>query len=494
MSTLHDGLFAHQIGLFTWWPWFVSPIDTNDPYPLPSQTTIDEFVCSGGNNHPSITGNRLNVVYLSGTETTLKKNKSPYYVTSNVVIQSNATVNIENGVEIIFVGDYTITVRGTIDGCYDADTSGTDTRGLYLVTNTYIHSNDSTQRGGFYFDYDDHYPTGYFCNTLFETMTTVFELDDVDNMDFLVDNCEIKDVDYVISGDGSSSTVIKDSIMHDFNAAVGYDEDVRFDNCLFYDFQDSIARYTYRRFYIYNSEIIGDGTQTCITGDSVSELKNTIVDNCNIGIVLQSFYGDIKYNNFTDCRIGIKYQYGNNDDGVISYNNFINTLDGDNNTHILYGADDDFEYGKYNYWGYRTNNQSIIASTIKDICDGYSSGLFRFWPWSYHPIGTDNIIDLAFTFDFDNCDSINDEDSYFVDVTTSIPTTTEDYDNTNVGNTDSNGGGATTTMDTDSSDSGAMTTVISPDSDNTNSRMNYGQFVVNSLLVAAIIVAKAIDC
>ena len=365
-------LFCHFSGIFIWWPWFTSAINFNDLSNLPTLVTIDSFVCES-DNHPDLSGNRLNLVYLSGTEATLEESESPYYVTSNVVIQKNATVNVENGVEIIFVGDYEITVRGHLNACYDVDTSDDNSRGLYLVTTTQIYSNGTSQMGQLRFDYDNGggLTKGSFCNVLFEQLYTAILLDS-EETDILVDNCEINNVYYAISGDGdfSNHPLISDTIIHDVYYVHGDGEDVEFDNCLMYDFT-GVTRYTYRRFYIYNSEIIGDGTQTCVVGDSVSELKNTVIDNCNIAMQIQSFYGNITFNNFTNNNISIYYTYASGDNGVISYNNFI-----DNTINVDYAADSDFDTGYPNYWGIETENQTLIADTIKDICSGDSSGVY----------------------------------------------------------------------------------------------------------------------
>ena len=112
------------IELFKWWPWYVDAINFDDLENLPTLVTIDEFICEN-DDHPSIVGNRVNVVYLSNTTTTLTSSNSPYYVTSDVLIQYNAVLNIEDSVEIIFAGNYEIAVRGTINGCYNVDTSNT---------------------------------------------------------------------------------------------------------------------------------------------------------------------------------------------------------------------------------------------------------------------------------------------------------------------------------------------------------------------------------
>ena len=74
---------------------------------LPNPTTIDinSTICAGVDNHPNITGSRLMRGYLSGSVNTLTRDNSPYYVAQNILIQTNAILKIENGVEIIYSDD-----------------------------------------------------------------------------------------------------------------------------------------------------------------------------------------------------------------------------------------------------------------------------------------------------------------------------------------------------------------------------------------------------
>ena len=103
---------------------------------------------------------------------TWSRASTPYYVDSNVTIEAHGSVDIENGVEIIFNGDYVITIRGYLDACYDSDTSNYTLRGLPSIANssnyTSFHSVNQSRMGVFYFEDSDSF--GAFCNVLFERL------------------------------------------------------------------------------------------------------------------------------------------------------------------------------------------------------------------------------------------------------------------------------------------------------------------------------------
>ena len=99
----------------------------------------------------------------------LTRAQSPYYVQSDIFIKSNVTIDIENGVDIIFNGDYTINNHGFINACYDIDTSISNNHGLYNSNDkTHIFSfQPSQQLGTINFNSEGY---GSFCNVLFESM------------------------------------------------------------------------------------------------------------------------------------------------------------------------------------------------------------------------------------------------------------------------------------------------------------------------------------
>ena len=253
--------------MYKWWPWYVSAINFDDLNDLPSTDTIGELTCEGEDNFPSLTGNRLNIIYLSGSETTLTENESPYYVTSGVVVQANATVNIENGATIIFLDNYDITVRGNLNGCYDIDSS-TNVRGLiYNETNyTHIYSNysgnntdgDSNVRmGSIVFEYDTIDLNINFCNVLFEGLQYGGDYATTSSIDASYDNCEFYNIDYPIKSYWFNHDIsVTDSYFHDFKTNQG--DNIEFDNCVFEDFADSVISNNFfsHTAYVYNSTVI----------------------------------------------------------------------------------------------------------------------------------------------------------------------------------------------------------------------------------------------
>eukprot|EP01083_Nonionella_stella_P257495 881333_1 len=143
VSDICDG---YSRGLVTFWPYFESAIDMSDLINLPSSASPAQFVCSGVDNGHDVVGSKLNVIYV--TSTTWSVSGSPYYVVNDIVIADGVAITIEDGVEIIFMADYTIYMRGTFDFC-TVDTSNNMNRGLHdATTYGYIHADSSLVRKG----------------------------------------------------------------------------------------------------------------------------------------------------------------------------------------------------------------------------------------------------------------------------------------------------------------------------------------------------------
>ena len=317
----------------------------------------------------STCGSNLNSIYSS--DATLTNASSPYYVVSNVVVQSGVTLSIENGVEIVFTGGYDLAVRGSINGCYTINSNDTQTRGLADDSNyIYIHSNG--RNGSITFDYDTSDVDIKFCNVLFEGLETSGDYASTDGISGYYDNCEFYDIDYPIKSYWFNHDIsVTDSYFHDFKTNQG--DNIEFYNCLFEDFEDSAIgdNFFSHTAYVYNSTIIDTlGTASyCIASERGGEtVVNNTISNCAIAIYLESFSGSIKYNTISNSSVGIKItNLPSSTSGNIHFNNFLN-----NEVNIELNGDNDYSNGYNNYWG--VNNESQISDTIFDLCDGYSNG------------------------------------------------------------------------------------------------------------------------
>ena len=362
--------------MYRYWPWFLSEIDFDDLNNLPTTATVtdDDDICISISldDYPNITGTFLDRKYLYGTTTILTRDRSPYYVVENVTIQLNATIYVENGVEIIFAYKYLmIDVIGIFSTCYDINigsSSDPSLRGLINSTQyTHIHGMNSRKQGLFWYDYVyGGGSKGLFCNTLFSSLQHIGS-SDYYKSNITLNNCEVADVDYPFVGDGDWS-LIQNSYLHNFIAVIDKDEEWTFDNCLFTDFVSIVASTSYT-IYIYNSEIIGNRSSSCILTSWYSEIINNTITNCDIGIYFSVFGGLIRYNNISNNNVGVILTSLDRD-GIMQYNNFI-----DNEINVQLNTDGDFNNGKYNYWGVDTPDQTLISSKIDDICDGYSDGM-----------------------------------------------------------------------------------------------------------------------
>ena len=387
----------------------MSTIDFDDLDNLPDTRTVTNYQC-GGSNYSLINGSVLNSVYFSNSVSNLTVCNSPYYVVSDVTIQSNAILNVENGVEIIFTNGYTITARGNINTCNDSgiDTTYSNTRGLADTTEyTYIHSNGNGRNGSFVFDYDTSDVDIKFCNVLFEGLQYCGDYESTSSITGYYDNCEFSNIDYpIVSYWFNHDITVTDSYFHDFTTNQG--DNIQFDNCLFEDFVDSVISNNFfsHTAYVYNSTIIDTlGTASyCIASERGGEtVYNNSISNCSIGIYVENFDGSIMSNIITDNDIGIKItDISSSSDGNINLNYF-------NNNGINIALDDiyDFNNGANNYWGVSSSNASIIGATIYDICDSYSDGLFTFWPWisSVYRDDDDSYKTITYNIDFSDCSS-----------------------------------------------------------------------------------------
>lgn len=329
----------------------------------------------------------LNATYPA--DSLLTVSESPYYVTQNIEINPGITLNVENGVEIIFHGDFRVLCHNCIlnIGCSTIpngiDSSTDNSRGLSSsATYSYIHSNTSNanREGYIRVKGDDGVLT--ICNTKFEKLSYGIYLESSYMLTpILFDNCEFTDIDTIARGSswGTTFHLFKDSWFHDNTNMLTDRGKFEFNNCLIESFDDFSSDYDINVHY---STIDGHGNNACINNlYSTGPVTHSIIRNCTHGIITGAgqFYNDeliqaIEYNLITDTYVGIKFMLVDTwqADGIegISYNNFIG-----NTYNIEIAGTDNQPYLGYNYWGLDATNITKIASQVLDACDGHSTGL-----------------------------------------------------------------------------------------------------------------------
>eukprot|EP01084_Bolivina_argentea_P007124 13413_1 len=279
-------------------------------------------------------------------DTTLTVANSPYIVNNYITFSGHVT--IENGVQIILTGSYSISIHGSLNcGCNDLSILNNNTKGLSNNI-TYIHFIDNTpapapapepMSWGLFINQanTDPPPNIQFCNTVFENMITGIITTNVQYAPYTIHNCEFKTVNVAIKHSTDTTNKIYDSYFHGLNSVYeAYDNNiigtggVIFDNCLF----DTFGRFSHDttksvNIAIRNSEIYGDGLRAClnidsITGDSKYAIYNNIISNCKDGIELLSAAVSVRNNTITNCsRYGIN-AYNTTGYFDISYNSFGN--------------------------------------------------------------------------------------------------------------------------------------------------------------------------
>eukprot|EP01084_Bolivina_argentea_P132773 234307_1 len=217
----------------------------------------------------AVLSTNLETVY--AVNTTLSTTNNPYYVNNDVTITEGTIFTVENGVQIIFNGNYFINIRGKIIvGCnsFGIDTYSSNYRGLRYNTKTTI---SGTMMGGFVFssitDSD-----GEFCNVLFDGFDSLLKYDPMLHMvdppnQLTFDNCEFTNINQVnIFGFMTSDQfpTFTDSKFYDIHHVVSMTGSVRFDNCYFERVSAGITPFGGSAFpiQIFNSEIIGE--QNCL--------------------------------------------------------------------------------------------------------------------------------------------------------------------------------------------------------------------------------------
>eukprot|EP01084_Bolivina_argentea_P249045 416749_1 len=282
--------------------------------------------------------------------------KSPYIVVDDVVIRDTSTFTVENGVEIIFMGDYTISIHGSFScGCSNYDTAPiSNIRGLANpVDFIHIHGINTSSRVGSISIFSANVQ---FCNTKFENMqnaiqsqlSSAIDSSAVNSAKYGVDNCEFTDLNYVFYDDSFEINTIIDSYIDNVNY-VTYHQGFIYDNLLiknfgsFYGYNDGMYNIGIR-----NTEVIGNGG-ICIQfrwawnkyadpyayayNKSLYHIINNSISRCSYGVNFirgssSSYYPPppftaiINGNTITNCtQYGIFV--GSSSIQSVSYNNFI---------------------------------------------------------------------------------------------------------------------------------------------------------------------------
>eukprot|EP01083_Nonionella_stella_P217818 781705_1 len=219
------------------------------------------------------------------------------------------------------------------------------------------------------FDFHTSNGQGQFCNILFETLDVAFSFYPSNGQHINVDNCEFSDINVVAESASSSYKSFTDCYFHDLTH-VNDQGNMIIDNCLFERVTNGLMVRQAPRVQIYNSEIVGDGTQTCVyLYDPTNVIQNSIFTNCAIGLRTINSRATIQYNTFQNNSVGIYTECSSNGvsyQDTIQYNNFIN-----NTINVQLAGSIDVEDGNYNYFGVSSSDQSVIGATIQHLCDGY---------------------------------------------------------------------------------------------------------------------------
>eukprot|EP01083_Nonionella_stella_P167657 564082_1 len=273
------------------------------------------------------------ILQSQSTDYALTLAASPYIVNSFVIFSSSAHIVIENGVQIIFIGNKFISVFGSLDcGCSAPDTINNHTKGLSNPS-LFIHifGNESmpTSTGIFINQQNSlNPPIIQFCNTLFDNIQNGIVTTSNQYIAYTVHNCEFRSINNAIHHSTNIINFVFNSYFHQINnvkSAGG----VIYDHCLFHSF----GKFSFNTakaidIAIRNSEIYGDDAQIClninsITGDPMYAIYNNTISRCKDGIEIWNAVG-ITHNRISHCsRYGI-FAQGISDTLHITHNIFTN--------------------------------------------------------------------------------------------------------------------------------------------------------------------------
>ena len=241
-----------------------------------------------------IIGLNISATQLSGTFITdkyLNAANSPYILTGDILIESTASLIIQNNVTIN-LNSYNIELYGNIiSGCNDNITYYSKNRGINDMNFIYIYNGEeiSIKDGGF----------GQFCNTKFELMSNgiVADGDIIHNESYIIDHCQFN----LIQNDALQFNIaqryfVTNTIFTNITNTICLCEgNVEFDNCIFNNF-DQLFDNTPNDITIINSKISNNGNSACIEvyDDLNNKISNNIIKNCVTNGIQINHYNDLQ--------------------------------------------------------------------------------------------------------------------------------------------------------------------------------------------------------
>lgn len=322
---------------------------------------------------------------------------------NNVIIKEGVSLEIENGVELIFMDEYDIQIQGKlIIGCNEINLNSNI--GLAsAISYTHIHNNNSgNATGRFVFgnELNGNGASARFCNVLFDGLKYgIWSADNyIGDKNVSFKNCEFVNMEYATRLNRATTVKITDSYFHDVDYVS--DGGAIYDNCKFERFKWWTPGFVYYGIEVYNSELdcshclpgVPGYSSYCIgtaPNNAISILINNTISNASdTGLYVRGKEDIVRYNTFKSLNTAIEMRSWATTP-VLEYNNFI-----DNDINV-YGFSYDYDLG-YNYWGVDTDNATAIAAKIIDLCDSEQSvtGLITWWPYYIEPIDFDHVDNL----------------------------------------------------------------------------------------------------
>eukprot|EP01083_Nonionella_stella_P190214 704550_1 len=247
------------------------------------------------------------------TNYTLRLASSPYIVNSFVTFSSSAHIVIENGVQIILIGDAFISVFGSLNcGCSAHNTVNHTRVGLsndLLFVHIFGNESMPTSTGIFINQQSASRSHIQFCNTLFDSIQNGIVTTSNQYTPYTVRNCEFRYMNHAIHHSTNMINFVFNSYFHHINnvkSAGG----IVYDTCLF----DSFGKFSFNtrkaiNISIRNSQIYGDGVQICLNIYSAMQIHNNIISDCIDGIEIWNALS-ITNNTITNCtRYGVSAQH-----------------------------------------------------------------------------------------------------------------------------------------------------------------------------------------
>lgn len=189
-----------------------------------------------------------------------------------------------------------------------------------------------------------------------------------------MNNSEFRNVSTAFPDYSGSMTQIRNSVF-DGVQTVATSADKEFRNCVFKNFE-SVLRST-SRISMYDSVVDGmkgnNRTATCLYAGR-GTMYNVTVKNCHIALRSNWAGMNVDSCTFEKNDVAIRLNWDGTTVNVPRRSNFVDNLV---NLEVP-GSTDVNE--SLNYWG--TNNKSVIAAKIKDVCDGFSQALATWWPYA----------------------------------------------------------------------------------------------------------------